>query len=338
MTRGKQKPRRPIEPLPLERYADVVAHVEFYADVDEDEVIARLGVSPPVWRATEDHWTDRFLDELRGRGRALREQCDAVVAETRARLERQALPLLMVGLLRREREETRVEVPPELTEKIAELGFGPSAPEPGPEAPKAEVHEGYAALVAARSQHDVSPWARGKPSFLASPAPSPAPGAPPAEAAAPSPAPAPPSARPAPQKTVGMPAFPAPEGKLPFVDKPVAAVLREIEATPPSRPPSPEALGGTVAADGEAATSALPFAEGVALTLQQFASVFVELRAYPQHEADVLKRYGLASRSAFRHVEDGWKSRFGSDANLRSAWIEMCHTYRAWLSKHPLYR
>lgn len=66
------------------------------------------------------------------------------------------------------------------------------------------------------------------------------------------------------------------------------------------------------------------------LTLQQYASLFVELAMAPDRAAQILARYRLTPQQ--RESLDGhFQGRFAADPGLRAEWEQACATYRAWL-------
>jgi len=290
------------------------------------------------WKRCDDHWRSELTSAVAKGRYKLRDTHDAVFDKTVDRLEKEALPLVLIGLLPEEKAPTRVEIPRDFAMHVTPV----DAPPPPPPMPSSPPPGG------ARVAPGDSPWARGAmPSFVATtaapatapastPPPAPVPTPPPVAIATPAPEPAPAPARPK-VGTQAMPAF-VPGVQMPFVEKPAGEVLEDLErSAPPSAHPS-EDLGGTLAIDGEADAKAVPFDGPIPLTLQQYSSVFVELRAYPGREREVLQRYRLPSLDALRAIEAAWKARFDADAQLRPAWLEMCHTYRAWLSRNPLFR
>jgi len=131
-----------------------------------------------------------------------------------------------------------------------------------------------------------------------------------------------------------QPALAAPSGKaLPF----------DSEAIPPSPPkedwtlvpvgmrhftdfrstqPTAEAPRGPI----------LPFQTPPLLSLQQYASLYVELAEDPASEAVILSRYRLDEEQR-RRVEAYWQERIKVDPEVRVAWDQACEAFRAWLQK-----
>lgn len=87
-------------------------------------------------------------------------------------------------------------------------------------------------------------------------------------------------------------------------------------ANPSSAPRPPEA----------AAPAHPPF---VALTLQQYASLQVELSVVPQRAGETLARYGLTP-AAKQHVDAEWHRAMTHNPALRAAWQRAYETYYAW--------
>lgn len=81
---------------------------------------------------------------------------------------------------------------------------------------------------------------------------------------------------------------------------------------------------------------ALPFAapepagDSPPLTLEQHASLTLELALYPERRLDVLRRY-RTSEARLERMNEDFKRRFVADPALSAKWWEAYKTYHAWL-------
>jgi hypothetical protein len=95
----------------------------------------------------------------------------------------------------------------------------------------------------------------------------------------------------------------------------------------PVKPASPTSPGSPAAAGSP---SAYP-----ALTMEQYASLRVELhKSPPERVAQTLARYRVPVE-AQAALDEHWKERFDADPALRSAFLNACATYSAWLASRP---
>jgi hypothetical protein len=68
----------------------------------------------------------------------------------------------------------------------------------------------------------------------------------------------------------------------------------------------------------------------LALPLERYASLCVELGLAPERRAETLRRYQLTELQ-WSLVEREWQVRFTRDPPARTAWEHACRAYRAWL-------
>lgn len=66
------------------------------------------------------------------------------------------------------------------------------------------------------------------------------------------------------------------------------------------------------------------------LTLEQYASLCVELNAAPNQAAEIAGRYGL-TQPQWTTVNQYWQTRMTREPDVRAAWERACVTYRQWL-------
>jgi len=129
-----------------------------------------------------------------------------------------------------------------------------------------------------------------------------------------------------------QPAFVAPRGKaLPF-DPSAKPALSESEAQAlvPKGMRGFKDLGGTEPSAAAPRGPTLPFRASPPLSLEQYASLCVELSMSPAQAPSILSRYRIDEEQR-RRVEDYWREQMQSDAEVREAWNKACKTFRAWL-------
>ena len=147
----------------------------------------------------------------------------------------------------------------------------------------------------------------------------------------------------------------APRGPaLPF--NPNAAPTLSAQPSAARAPFVPEGMRsftsvhGTQLADGGSGKPALPFpgadrseatipARGAApvgnfpqLSVEQYASLHVELAALPGRSTEVLDRYRITEDQR-RRLDAHWTARMAADPALRQAWDGACAAYKAWLAR-----
>jgi hypothetical protein len=100
-----------------------------------------------------------------------------------------------------------------------------------------------------------------------------------------------------------------------------------------ARAPTAQEGSGTVAVGNEVAAPPLP--PGIAdLTLQQYASLRVELHVRPDCAAASLDRYGVSAESGER-LDAYWRARFEADPLLRMTFAQAYAKYLEWLKANP---
>jgi hypothetical protein len=71
-----------------------------------------------------------------------------------------------------------------------------------------------------------------------------------------------------------------------------------------------------------------------ALTVEQYASLCVEVGLWPAESESILRRYGLTVEHRSR-LDNVWKSRMQADAALRDMWRRAFDTYSDWVLGQP---
>jgi hypothetical protein len=66
------------------------------------------------------------------------------------------------------------------------------------------------------------------------------------------------------------------------------------------------------------------------LTLEQYASLAVELGERPERRAEILSRYRVAP-AAFEPLCSAWQRRLAEDTGMRDRFERGCAEYRRWL-------
>lgn len=283
----------------LDHYAEVLAHVVHFGA--EGDVVERFGMSLEEWRAVDRAWTNELA---RGAKLPEREHALAFSATFQARRRRLAHekpPLSSIG-------EKLTHFPDKRANPVSAVAAAPS----------------------------------GVPSFmLAGSAPNAVAGSPWSAYAAPS------HAAPAP-----APAAPLPQtSPLPFAQGVAAevALQRAVEHAQATQgaPSAAPTLGETRAIDDEISVIArqiLPFegsgtrsepapAREPELTLEQHASLHVELEMHPEATADILRRYGLTA-SQHARLDMGWEAQMALNPKLAASWQQAMADYRAWIASH----
>lgn len=169
---------------------------------------------------------------------------------------------------------------------------------PGPVAndETADISTIVAAVIA---QKKSTPFDREKAALKKAPAPAPVATPVPAPVAAPVPAPAPAPAR----ATTHVPGVAAP--------LPAAAVTSSGPAL--SNAPEPTST------------------EPISLTLEQYASLCVEIAQAPAKKPEITQRYGLSEENAAR-VDAYWRARIANEPETDKAFRWAYHSYQQWLA------
>ena len=68
------------------------------------------------------------------------------------------------------------------------------------------------------------------------------------------------------------------------------------------------------------------------LSVEQYASLYVELAALPGRPMEVLDRYRITAEQR-RGLDAQWSARMIADPALREVWDRACNAYRAWLAR-----
>jgi hypothetical protein len=322
----------------LDRYAEIRAEME--AGARRDEVLARLGISVDEWMAAQRAW-------LEGMG--------AEVARGRFDLSQRYAQ----AFLERQRALTAPSAPAAEAQSASSAEAAlPAAPRPI-EAKPTFLAAGAAAELAAPRMPVVkrpNPLLSGTMGVDSSAIRAALPFDPKAQPTQATQAPATtpaalPAVKRAPAALSGTSmAFVAPKGPaLPFASK-------EPNASPPEAPPAPApaampavkrapaALSGTSMAIVVPKGPALPFSQEspaptpapapeaapIALSLEQYASLCVELGSAPASAPEIFKRYGLTQEQA-EAVDAHWKKRVSEDPAARAAFDRAYQAYQAWL-------
>jgi hypothetical protein len=285
------------EPIDITRYAEVMAHLRHFPTGKHAEVIARLGIRRRDWDAAATKWR-RVRDGERVTGNLeVTIRFGRIVADTRAKLDARQPSIESLG-------------------PFPGPDGAPADPT-APAAPKAKLDDkpDEASAVAA-------PMVQ-VPSYVA------------AELRAAAQPPPPPPLAPRPPaylaSTVLGSSAPA-AAAMPFSAPSGSAHADSVQGPAESRR---ESVGsGTVAAMGDEGAAAAPPPGIVALTLEQYASLRIELEGAPDRIPAILGRYGLPpdGRAA---LDAHWKARFTADPVLRMTFARAYANYQAWLKANP---
>ncbi len=305
--------------LTLARFAEVLAHQEYFGQDAIAEVRERLGVEK-VWEASFDHWTDKIEKDAVRKTPELSQEFAESFGAANADLEEKNPPIASLGEL----EESAPALSP------VEAGEA-SGDELVVRPPPAEAREVVKSAVEPTpigpppAKTGPSPWAK------ASPSP-PAVVAPPPPAASPPPAPA---AKASIDQTALVSALVL-EEPLPFTDG-------------PAQVPEPGRASHSVVDIGMTAevpailsgNETLPFFQSSALgideeilemlSIEQYASLCAELAAHPERQASVLLRYGVDDNT-FDILESAWSEHLQGDSTALQRFNQLLDSYRAWLN------
>lgn len=139
---------------------------------------------------------------------------------------------------------------------------------------------------------------------------------------------------------------------LRVVPTPTAAAAVSERVPPPAAVPAssracllppvnkaPAHLLGTLPTSGPSGP-ALPFRAPApkvvptpTLTLEQYASLCVELDRWPAARPAILARYQIANDVGLAALRVSWNDRLASDPSLFARWTPACERYRAWLDR-----
>lgn len=345
-------------PVPADRFGEIAAHIAHFKGTRPAEIVERLGLSPPDFESAQRRWVGAVGSDLERDETALATVIGDAFARTRKRLSDEQPTVESLGPLKSE-----LAAPAPAPEPVP-------APVIEAEPPAPAVLEAPIPPIAAAPEipsflraDTVKPGYRPVESapVMASPAVFPPPQVAPPLQVAPSPpvaAPAPPPAVRVTPSGIGGTAIGEDIQKiarqiLPFgAPKPGAAPAPIKAPEAAARPPTPPVeherprLGGTAmamdlpvprrealpfAGDPKAPAGAPRPAEPPKLTMEQYASLHVDLQNPHADAAAVLRRYGLTPET--KRTTDGWFSAlFQRDPEKQASFHRACAAYKAWLA------
>lgn len=127
-----------------------------------------------------------------------------------------------------------------------------------------------------------------------------------------------------------------PATALPIVVPPHAIGVPSLVLATPARfaKPPPRLLATMPTSGAPGAARYLPFSQSSpGLTLEQMASLDVELQAWPEARPATLARYGIGGEKEMAALVASWVARLGRDPSLVRRWNKACDTYRVWLKE-----
>ncbi len=295
-----------VEPLPLQAYAEALAHVVSRRNQPLESVIGSLGLSVDLFQRADAYWNERLREAHRLRKGVLAMRFAAAFAGARHR----------IGLS--DAAGVTADAPARAAGSEVPSYLKPSPP-PAPSAAPA-------------------------PAPPAASPPQPPPAAPPLAAPAPPvPAaalPSPPAAAAprggVPIETIGLPGRQAaPAQPLPFQPGTAPSPLASAAPKPPP-PPSP-GTGTALVSDEPAARPGTPWdaraaerAPGARINLANFAALNVELTGNPPDREAVLRRYGLQGPDDYRYVEAAYAAQMQVDPDMRSQYEALIARMRSF--------
>jgi hypothetical protein len=335
-----------LQPLALrkstkvERYAEVLAHVVHFGTERLEEVVQRFGFTVQAWRAVDAAWTDELAEGIRRNQQDLALRFSASFAKRRRHLAREQPSLEAAGEVPAKASAPGSHAPPQTPGVLLPSFMATPSKSMAPASPAADPMLPPPAPVASAAQP-------AEPSAQVTAAP---------VAAVPAQLDSAPAAK---HMTQALPAVDLTADPLPFADGVAADVaLRaaldhadNVQGPKPAKPPS---LSTTVPTEGERlaaiARRILPFQPGApapdsdpgaaaptedaaSLTLEQHASLHVELTLHPEQKSQTLRRYGLSIEQHAR-LDTVWQAKVAKDAALRASWEQACAQYRAWILRN----
>lgn len=336
--------------LPLERYAEVTAHLVHFKKADPAEVVERLGIEASDFKAAQKAWTSAIGDELELQETTLALRLGAVFAPTRQRLADAQPTLESVGPRASERvKPVAVAATPAALEPVRE-----AAPLPEPAAIAEPAAWSIATPpVATRPAAVATPPVMFAPPLIVSAPPPDTAHSPWIEAAAPS----------APSREdlvpIGMRNFKVQAGTQLAPDVPSAPALPFVRGVPPGppKPPSPASVvpegmrhftstTGTQGPIGAPVGPSLPFGlrpvaaapkepvEPAPMALEDYTRLHVELARDPANRRAIVQRHGL-DEARLARLDAHWGPRIKADAGLRAIWDSTYAAHRARLGGPP---
>jgi len=73
--------------------------------------------------------------------------------------------------------------------------------------------------------------------------------------------------------------------------------------------------------------------DAASLTLEQHASLHVELALHPAQKVQTLRRYGF-SVEQYARLDTALQAKIAQDAALRTSWEQACAQYRTWILRN----
>ncbi len=325
MTKAAETDTAPLDddddgaPLPLATWLRLSAR-RLKRDPDErDEILAEEEIEPKQWSLADRYWNLLIAERISEGDHSLSDRyAEACVRELDAR--KQAAPAAQVA--------APEAAPPEPAPPPA------AAPPPVMSAPAGDLKPSFLLreeLTFKPPALQVAPPPVKKPLDMGT-----AIGAIPGVPALPFAPPAPGGGAASPAKQAAFGPWPAsasrePIGETEAVD--VGALARRVLAFGPPKPteadsphPAPAQQAATAPQPRQAAP-AVPM-----LTVEQYASLCVDLELSPQSTAEVLLRYGV-TQDAKRTLDEGWSRVFAEQPPRRAAFEHAKVTYRAWLAR-----
>ncbi len=295
-------PPREGEAIDIVRYAEVMAHLRHFPAPKHAEVIARLGIRRRDWDVAADKWK-RVRDAERMSGTLdVTVRFGRIFSDTRAKLDEQRPSLESLGPFPGPDGAPAEATPPAPVPPAPTATPDPAGEEPAIQVPSYIAVEQRAQVEAALSPLGPPPPVQRRQNATTAPMLGS-------------------SGRAAPV----MP-FAAPTGSTEAPFERAVAHAEAVQGPPSTRSP----IGtGTVPTAEDVAGPPLP--PGVPdLTLEQYASLRVDLEMAPDHAPATLARYGVPAdgRAA---LDAHWKARFTADPPLRMMFAIRYAKYLAWV-------
>lgn len=309
----------------MERYASLHAELRLAKKGGAAAALARQGLTEESFAALEARWKTRFT-------------ADPTLAEDFRRLARYYEARLGARASRPEGAAPATDLPRGIAPSFAE----PAAPVQWIAAPvpadglteKQPARLAGTAMVLDLPRGPVMPFAPGSSAGTSAPTPASGVGAaPPAEAAAVKPAPRHLSgtalavdAPRAPELPFAVPARPG----VPVKPNKLAKMSLDLRAARDRKAPAPEPQRASEPPRTPEPRAAALQQQAPALTLEQHASMMVEIAMAPERALEVLGRYRLTPEGK-RAVDGHYRERLAASPEAKAAWDRAYQAYYAWL-------
>ncbi len=119
---------------------------------------------------------------------------------------------------------------------------------------------------------------------------------------------------------------------IPFEKDKQAAKTAIPAMTPPPAVVTPSPPPAVVVPNSPTKTPTAPNPEPISLTIEQYASLCVEIALNPTQRREITQRYGLSDEHASR-IDAYWRARITNEPEIDKAFRWAYHSYQQWLAR-----